>query len=192
MGRPKTIETDKLLEIARELLRTRGHKATIRDVAKAVGVSPGILYQRFKDKEELFLAALAPSVPALVDENDDASDPRAFLASFGARVKDHFREVIPAIIMLGTHADYSKNLSKELHRYNRVGEIAAILRLRMQQWEKAGLIKPAQPGVFVAIFVHVLHSMVLREHLSGEKKVKTKPEQMRPFIDALWTGLGPR
>lgn len=36
------------------------------------------------------------------------------------------------------------------------------------------------------------HSMVLREQLSGEKKVKTKPEQLRPFIDALWIGVGSR
>lgn len=192
MGRPKTIETDELLAIAREVLRTRGHKATIRVVARAAGISPGVLYQRWEDKEALFLAALAPSVPALADDGTEDQDPRAYLAIFAARIKDHLREVIPAIILLGTHADYSKNLSDQLHRYNRAGEIAAMLRLRLQQWEKAGLVKVADPGAVASIFIHMLHSMALREHLSGEKRAKTKPAQMRPYIEALWTGLHPR
>lgn len=191
MPRPRTIEDDKLLAIAREVLRKRGHTATIRDVARAAKISPGVLYQRFRDKEDLFLAALAPTVPKVTDHNPDDDDPREFLAAFAAQVKDHFRAALPAILLLATHPRYSAKLMKEVHRHNRAGEIAAILVLRLQRWQQLGKVRVPSPPAFAGTFVHTLHSMALRELLGGEKERRTPPSEMRPLVQAWWDGLRP-
>lgn len=48
-----------VLEAARELFAARGyHATTVRGVAGAAGVSPGMIHHFFGSKEELFLAAI--------------------------------------------------------------------------------------------------------------------------------------
>jgi AcrR family transcriptional regulator len=190
--RTKTIEDEELLAIARDVLRKRGHTATIRDVAKAAKVSPGVLYQRFQDKDELFLAALGANVPLVAMEGMGEEDPKAFLEAFAAKVKDHLTVVMPSILLLSTHPRYSKTLMGELHRYNRAPEIAAMLVLRLKHWQKLGKADVANPGAFAAVFIHTLHSMVLREFFSGESKPRTAPHEMRAVVEAWWHGMHPR
>lgn len=192
MGRAKTIEDDDLLAIARAVLRKRGHTATIRQVAKAAGISPGVLYQRYRNKEELFLAALAPTVPAVADDDPGDDSPQVFLERFAAKVKDHFTAAMPAILLLATHPRFSKKLIGQVHHHNRAGEIAAMLILRLEHWQRLGQVHLPDPAAFAAVFIHTLHSMALRDLLAGESKPKTAPKEMRPIVQAWWEGLGPR
>src|SRR5476649_2425176 len=98
MGRPKIIEDSELLAVARKVFREHGHTVTTRDVARAAGISQAVLYQRFKTKDQLFLAALtldAPSLGGLSEiEATAREDPRAYLAVFAAWLKDHNRKVL--------------------------------------------------------------------------------------------------
>ena len=87
MGRPKTIEDSALLEIARKIFRERGHSASTRDIAEAAGISEAIIYQRFKTKDALFIAALtrhAPSLNAISEIDATKHDPQSYLALFAA------------------------------------------------------------------------------------------------------------
>src|SRR5438552_745774 len=112
MGRPKTIETSDLLAIARNVFRQHGHTVTTRDVAKAAGISQAVLYQRFKTKDELFFAALTQHALNLstLSEIDTMLEPRAYLATFAARAKDHFRNVMPSLLSVAAHPKYGHEM----------------------------------------------------------------------------------
>jgi AcrR family transcriptional regulator len=194
MGRPKTIEDHELLEAARKVFRQQGHTATTRDVARAAGISQAVLYQRFKTKDELFLAALtlhAPALTALSEIDASAYDPPTYLALFAARAKDHFRNAIPSILTLAAHPKYGKEMMDQIHRHNRAGEVAVMLSLRLQNWQQAGKIRPTNATSFIGAFLHALHSMAMIEVLSGDTR-RARPKEMRAFVEIFWNGLKPR
>src|SRR6478609_5715637 len=57
-GRPPTIDSQRLLSVARDVFLERGIRATTLEVAERAGVSEGALFHRFKSKEALFSAAM--------------------------------------------------------------------------------------------------------------------------------------
>ena len=57
-GRPPSIDSERLLTVAREVFLERGIRATTLEVAERAGVSEGVLFHRFKSKEGLFGAAM--------------------------------------------------------------------------------------------------------------------------------------
>ena len=60
MGRHKLIEDDDLLAKARAIFVREGTHVTSRALAKEIGVSTAVLFQRFGSKVELFFAAMTP------------------------------------------------------------------------------------------------------------------------------------
>ncbi len=193
MGRPKTIEDAELLDAARRVFRQHGHTATTQQVAKVAGISEATLYKRFKTKDELFFAALnrpAPTLSALSDI-DPKLEPRAFLAIFAARTKDHFRQAVPSIISVAAHPRSGKELMGQVHRHNRAGEIAAVLRLRLESWHQSGRIRTTNIVSFTNAFLHALHSMAMVEVFSGEAAQPTQPREMESFLDVFWEALRP-
>ncbi len=193
MGRPKTIEDDELLDVARRVFRQHGHTATTQHVAKAAGISEAILYKRFKTKDELFYAALNRPSPDLsaITNIDPTLDPRAYLGIFSARTKDHFRQAVPSIISVAAHPRYGKELMGQVHRHNRAGEIAAVLRLRLESWHRAGKIRTTNIVSFSNAFLHALHSMAMVEVFAGEAAKPTPPKEMEPFLDVFWEAIRP-
>ena len=193
MGRPKTIEDSALLEIARKIFRERGHSASTRDIAEAAGISEAIIYQRFKTKDALFIAALtrhAPSLNAISEINAAKHGPKSYLALFAARTKDHFRQAMPSILTHAAHPKYGKEMMGQIHRHNRAGEISAMLCLRLLAWQQAGLIRPMDPRVFAHTFLHALHTMAMVELLSGDDEFYvTNAKEMEAVVDLFWHGL---
>lgn len=58
----------KVLDAARQLFAERGYEpATIRDIAKAAGMSTGAVFANFQDKAELFEAVLASDLGRLAE-----------------------------------------------------------------------------------------------------------------------------
>jgi AcrR family transcriptional regulator len=193
MGRPKLIEHEALLAIAREVFRKHGHTATTRQVARAAGISQAALYKRFKDKDALFIAALTGQTPSLARFSAikaDGRTPQAYLAVFAARAKDHFRAVMPSILSHAAHPKYGKEMMGQIHRHNRAGEISALLVLRLETWRKAGLTRPMDPRVFTHAFIHALHSLAMVEVLSGgEMPGPTTPAEMKALVELFWRGI---
>lgn len=57
LARPVTIQTETILEAAREMFLSRGIQATTAEIAARAGVSEGSLFNRFSTKQALFRAA---------------------------------------------------------------------------------------------------------------------------------------
>ncbi len=132
-----------------------------------------------------------PVLSALFDIDASAHAPRAYLAVFAARAKDHFRNAIPSILRLATHPKYSKDLMFQIHQHNRAGEVAAMLNMRLVTWQKAGKIRSTSPRDFSGAFLHALHSMAMIDVFTGDIKKPTRVADMRGFVDIFWDGLKP-
>lgn len=65
MARPTVIQTETILEAARQVFLEKGVQATSAEVAERAGVSEGSIFKRFRTKSELFQAAMGMDVRAL-------------------------------------------------------------------------------------------------------------------------------
>lgn len=57
-GRPQSISAETILDAAAAVFRERGHAATTAEIAGRAGVSEGILFHRYKNKETLLAAVI--------------------------------------------------------------------------------------------------------------------------------------
>ena len=64
-----------------------------------------------------------------------------------------------------------------------------MLCLRLEGWQKAGLVRPMDARTFSHAFIHALHSMAMVEVLSGDTKSPSRPEELHAFVDLFWQGL---
>jgi AcrR family transcriptional regulator len=86
---------EKVLQAAREMFIERGYEgATIRDIARAAGMSTGAVFASFTDKPELFDAILSEDFAALFDPMRDAAATaptarEALVAMFSAAYRAH-------------------------------------------------------------------------------------------------------
>lgn len=83
-GRPRLFDSSALLAAAREVFLRRGLHATTEEVAERAGVSEGLLYHRFGNKERLFRQAM--ELPA-------GSHPEC-LVSLGVESAEDVREIL--------------------------------------------------------------------------------------------------
>jgi AcrR family transcriptional regulator len=57
-GRPQSISAETILDAAGAVFRERGHAATTAEIAGRAGVSEGILFHRYRNKETLLAAVI--------------------------------------------------------------------------------------------------------------------------------------
>ena len=192
MARPKEFKTAALLKTARKVFRDFGHSATTRQVARTAGLSEGVIYQRFRTKDELFFAAFTegiPSLKGLADLDSHASEPCKYLAFFAARTKDHFRSVVPSTLSMAAHPKYGSELMRNVHQINRAAEITTMLATQLRNWSTAGKISKMDFVETTHVFVHALHSMAMLEVLSDKPLRSTQPDEMIGFVEVFWFGL---
>lgn len=97
---------DAILDAVVPLLREKGREVSTRDLAEAAGVAEGTLFRAFGDKDSLIAAAIArifDPVPlwaalAAIDRDLPLEEK---LSAVMARLHDHFRKVVAAVVSLG-------------------------------------------------------------------------------------------
>src|ERR1700761_379143 len=103
MPRPKRIEDDELLRIARAVFVLDGAHGSTREIAQRAGISEAALFKRYRTKAELFLAAMMPpqvDPEAMVGAAERVDDPQQALVVFSERILAYLREAIPVIRQL--------------------------------------------------------------------------------------------
>lgn len=106
-GRPRRLEPEQLVEVARRILKEEGVEAlSMRRVAKEVGATPMALYHHVRDKDELLMLALSGMAatvprPALPDE------PRARLLAVSLHMHAVLRQMpwVVEVLSLGGLTD---------------------------------------------------------------------------------------
>jgi AcrR family transcriptional regulator len=111
-----------LLAAARRLLEKRGYEAlSIRDVARGAGVSPGLVYTYFNDREELFAALYAERLARFHEEIAPicarARTPEALFVGIADAYRDVYRvygqTLGPWAALAGAHG-YSTEVAEPL------------------------------------------------------------------------------
>lgn len=90
---------EKILQAARDLFNTRGYDgSTVRDIARAAGMSTGAVFASFADKAELFDEIVASDFRCLEPEMTEAlrsaaTVEAALLGIFGAAYRSHIDQL---------------------------------------------------------------------------------------------------
>lgn len=121
----------KVLEAAREMFIERGYEgATIRDIARAAGMSTGAVFASFTDKPELFDAILGEDFAALLDPMKDAaatapSARDALVAMFGAAYRAHSAQL--PLIQAALAASWTRTPEAERQRRETLRPLRALV-----------------------------------------------------------------
>jgi AcrR family transcriptional regulator len=194
MGRPKTIETEALLRIAREIFLANGAFGSTKEIAARAGVSEAALFKRFPTKAGLFAAALAPPAPdidAILAPARREKDPRRAVHVLTHSILAHYRTAMPRMLHLITHPAVGIGA---LH--GRLGHDApvqldvAIADFLREQHSKNHIHAPNIHAT-ASLMVAALHSVVLFE-LMGVHGGAVPDTQVAAMIDVMWSGIKPQ
>lgn len=108
VGRPKLIADAAVLAVARQVFREEGHAASTRQIAEIAGLSQATLFQRFGDKQRLFVAAMLPDAldaDTIVGAPPPATDRNgiAHLCAIAQRLHAHIAEALPPLLQLAAN-----------------------------------------------------------------------------------------
>lgn len=194
MPRPKTVDDETLLAIARGVFVREGAFGSTREIARQAGLSEAALFKRFSTKAGLFLAAMAPPVmdaEAMVEEASRVGDARTALAFIADRSLGFFRECLPVIIPLlrnplispdAVHAHFGRG--QAVHLIEAIAGYIARERAR-------GRLGAVEPFAAAGLIVSSLHSVALFE-LMGFHDGAVPQDGVEALLDVLWTGLAPK
>jgi AcrR family transcriptional regulator len=108
---------EKVLAAARQLFTERGYEgATIRDIAKAAGMSTGAVFASFADKSELFDEILAHDYALLGEAMQDAADrgetvEKALADLFSVAYRFHMNQL--PLLQAGISASWTRTEAAE-------------------------------------------------------------------------------
>ena len=184
------VRRQQMLIAALELFGNKGfHRTTTQDLADKANVSVGLMYQYFKDKEDLLAAAISQIFDAYLTEIPlavaKAADPlsrfRAAVHTY-CRVIDEHRDA--ALLGYRETRSLSRVLTKGLMAKEK--QSTALIAERVTECIEAGVFRPVNLSIMTYHIVVFVHSWALNSwRLKGEFK---REEYVDAGIDML---LGP-
>jgi AcrR family transcriptional regulator len=191
MGRTKTVSDDDLLKVAREAFVEKGFAASTREIARRAGVSEGVLFQRFANKEDLFFAAM---IPPAADVHQLFDHPQAqgceLLEKITFAMLDYCRATLPVLLPLMLHPSFSFEVFAERHPDAPMLELRRQITLFMVQQKNAGRIGDVDPGAAALVVWSTANSIAFFERL-GAHHGRFGDEMVRKTVRCFWNGLAP-
>ncbi len=197
MKHPNTKE--KILNAALDFFSQHGYSgASIRQIARAVGVRESAIYNHYKSKEEIFLAILSSfrlktiSKEILSDDLlDEVVNPERFLKKFASRLIEHWskpeeRKFIRVLLM----EQFTHIGNKELSTTDYLSELREICRLIFSEMVKTKIIKPLEPGLLAEEFTAPLF-LIRTEYLSSDDpiNINTTYERANKHVEFFWEAI---
>src|SRR6188768_1798334 len=161
-GRPPSIDSERLLAVAREVFLERGIRATTLEVAERAGVSEGVLFHRFKSKEGLFSAAMdfdrdeAPRRVLKAIEELEGLEVREGMIRLATTLVEVGRVALPIMMMSWSNPQpcavplFDKKRSK-------FGEILKTLGGYFEQQMQNGKLRQMDPEVLARALLGAVH-----------------------------------
>ncbi len=198
-GRPPSIDTDAILEVARQVFLEQGFRATTQEVAEKAGISEGLLFHRFKTKESLFRAAMNLPHEALPDlllhavEKLHGMELREALAHLASALLEIGKVGIPLMMMSWSNPNLCNDMPYDKNKA-RFREVMKRLAAYFESQMETGKIRQVDPEVIARTFVGAVHHYCMTRILAGNEAGTIIPEAMfvRGLVDLVLDGLMPR
>jgi len=203
MARPVTIQDEDILKAAREVFLERGMRATSLEIAERARVSPGILFKRFKTKEALFRAAMAPQgdpehlLPIDLDARVGRGSFEDTLVELGTHLLEQFSSFTPTTMLAWSNRPDAEEGARSQHPMAGASERAAKRARKVADYLAAearlGRIREGDFDIIAQTFIGALwHHNFLQVMLD---KVRKQPAAQQAFVrgvvNSLWVGLAP-
>ncbi|MBE9032631.1 TetR/AcrR family transcriptional regulator [filamentous cyanobacterium LEGE 11480] len=192
MPRKQTITDEAILAAARSLFLEVGAKASTRVLAKTIGISEAVIFQRFGTKEALFFAAMVPPTAQMeqifsVQPGTQSVVKNLNIISDG--IVAYFREIMPVFLALIAHPAFDLPTFLQNHTMP-----AAQISQRLTEYLRAeaalGRIQPADIPATVEILRSHLHHLAMSETIGAHQTNETK-KAIQAAVKLLWQGLAP-
>jgi len=195
MGRKKTITDEDLLAVARTVFLQQGFGVATKVIAKAAGVSEGVLFQRFTNKNELFFAAMVPPPAAELDELLRVGQPpvgREDMGRLTMAMTAYFKQLLPVLVKLMGHPDFRFEEFAQRHPGSPLVTLRrSITEFMKDQQARGGLSRQLHPGA-AALTIWATAWTVASFELMGAHGGRMDPLLIQATVDSLWDGLKPR
>lgn len=189
----------KILNSALDFFSQHGYSgASIRQIARAVGVRESAIYNHYKSKEEIFLAILSSfklktiSKEILSDELlDEVVIPERFLKNFATRLIEHWnkpeeRKFIRVLLM----EQFTLIGNKELSTTDYLSELRKICQLIFNEMVNTKIINPFDPSLLADEFTASLF-LIRTEHLSSDDQsnINNVYESAIKHVEFFWEAI---
>ena len=193
MGRPKLIQDDELLAVAREVFIEKGIAASTREIARRACISEAVIYQRHPTKADLFFAAMVPpalDVEVLLATRANDLGAREHLEEIALGMMEYFREFVPILLPLMTHPSFDFEKFVQRHPDSPMNRIRQRLMTYLEAQRDLGNIVAENVGPTALTLFAALHSFAIFERL-GAHGGKFDEAIVRGMVRSLWAGLAP-
>jgi AcrR family transcriptional regulator len=193
MSRPKRIQDEELLRIARTVFVLDGAHGSTREIAQRAGISEAALFKRYPTKAELFLAAMMPpniDVDALIGIAEAVDDPLESLFVLAERMLDYFREAIPVIRQLTLNPLIDLEAVRRRFGVGPEERLAGAIPGYLARQAARGRLVCPDPGAAALLLIAAVHSLALFELMSLHAP-RHGPAAVRGMVRILWRGLAP-
>lgn len=187
MTRPKTISDAELLAVARDLFRAHGHAVSTRQVAEKAGISEGVLYQRFGNKNDLFFAAMAPNAPDIekvLGPDEPTDDAHAYVGAVVLRLADYFGEVLPLALRLITHPSFDRDSLARAALSST--SLQQGLARRLAWFESRKQVRKGSAEATAQLLVSLAHDWALGNVMSQRTTKRT--HELSAMVEIVWAG----
>jgi len=196
MGRPRTISDDQILQTARKCFLKHGPSVPTDVIADQLGVSPQALFKRFHSKQDLLLAAIAPSNQApwlpLVEAGPDDRSLDAQLTEILEELAEFFVDICHRMSVL----KWSGIDPREMFaRYEEAPPLVDIRVLSgwLQRAADRGLIRGVDFKATAMLMLTSMHGPAMLTDMLGKHPTgHTDGEYVSYMVDVLLQGLRPR
>lgn len=194
MPRPRTISDSDILSVARRCFAEHGHSVPTRTIAREVGISQAVLFQRFGGKKQMFLRAMMPPPPdidALLDRPEGLS-AHEYVRSLVRRLASHFRNLIPAVLHLVTYPGFDTSLIGSAHEHLRAGKLHEELAKRFRQMVQIGEIEDHPAEAIAATLIGVTHTAGMSSAMEGSthrEETQGNDAELDAIVAVIWQGL---
>src|SRR5690349_19839073 len=148
MARPRNITDAQILDGARACFLEHGAGVSTTLIAERLGVSHGVLFQRFGTKEQLLRAALLPPFEppwmARARAGPDDRDARIQLLELGEEISAYLERIVPCLAVLrsaGMHVESMADRREDLPPVRARREVVAWFSRAIAR----GLLRPVRP-----------------------------------------------
>ncbi len=196
-GRPPTIDTEKLLKVAREVFFERGIRATTAEVAERAGVSEGTIFHRFKTKEDLFRQAMRLDPEDLAKlfrealDGIEGMDLRPGLEQLATRLLEIGRHAIPLMMMSWSNpVNAGPPCQLPLPKLSAYRALIRIMIGFFEDQIHRGRLRPVDAEVVARVFLGSMHHYTMVRLMVPDAEQIVIPEGMfvRGLVDLVLEG----